>query len=220
MRSPLHHHPHPGRRPEGRHPASALALVLAAVTLAPVAPPAWAQEIVANRVTDVAVASLPEATEVRIATDSTPSYSIYTLPSPDRIFVDISNSVLEAGPGVITVARGAVAQVAYEQSGPSTSRFVISVFEQPFYDVEATDGALVITIEGTPESANTGGADLSAARNRAAQADGQYAEALRLVASLETELEASARQLETLRADQQEDTRDGDEQEEIAARVG
>lgn len=118
-----------------------LALVL---TFAPVA---FAQDLVSG----VQVTEMDEATEIRINAFDHPSYSVYRLRSPLRLFVDITGSSLEGDETVTDVENGVVTQVAmtqYEDDLASVTRVVIGFDQEALYNVESDGDDLVITIEG------------------------------------------------------------------------
>ncbi|MFT6397666.1 MAG: type IV pilus assembly protein PilQ [Bradymonadia bacterium] len=126
-----------------RFAARALALAMM-LTFAPLA---YGQDAV----TGVQVTELDEATEIRIHAFDHPSYSVYRLRSPLRLFVDITGSLLDGDETVTDVENGVVSQVAmtqYEDELTSVTRIVIGFEQEALYNVESDGDDLVITIEG------------------------------------------------------------------------
>ncbi len=126
-----------------RFAARALALALV-LTFAPLA---FAQDAV----TGVQVTELDEATEIRINAFEHPSYSVYRLRSPLRLFVDITGSTLDGEDTVADVQNGVVSQVAmtqYEDELASVTRVVIGFDQEALYNVDSDGDDLVITVEG------------------------------------------------------------------------
>ena len=122
--------------------ALAFALVLA------FAPAAFAE----NAVTGIDVAELEDATEIRIHAFDHPSYSVYRLRNPLRVFVDITDSELSTGDAVVNVDNGVISQVAttqYEDELSTVTRIVIGFDQEALYNVDSDGDDLVVTVEGT-----------------------------------------------------------------------
>ena len=122
--------------------ALAFALVLA------FAPAAFAE----NAVTGIDVTELEDATEIRIHAFEHPSYSVYRLRNPLRVFVDISDSQLPAGDTVDSIDNGVISQVAttqYEDELSIVTRIVIGFDQEALYNVDSDGTDLVVTVEGT-----------------------------------------------------------------------
>ncbi len=119
-----------------------------------VAMPASAQQIaeVSNRVTDITVDEAPDQTVIRIVGDTHPTYSVYRLRNPLRLFVDISNSDLDGAPTSIDVDNGVISQigsVSYEDELAQVTRVVIGFDADAMYDVVSDGTDLVITVDGS-----------------------------------------------------------------------
>ena len=137
----------PVRRQEpsmNRFAARALAFAL----LLAFAPVAHADDVV----TGIDVMELEDSTEIRIHAFDHPSYSVYRLRSPLRLFVDITDSRLEGGDSVVDVDNGVISQVAttqYEDELSVVTRIVIGFDQDALYNVDSDGDDLVVTVEGS-----------------------------------------------------------------------
>ena len=125
-----------------------VARALAAALLLAFAPVAHADDAV----TGIDVRELEDATEIRIHAFDHPSYSVYRLRSPLRLFVDISDSRLDGGDSVVNVDNGVISQVAttqYEDELSIVTRIVIGFDQDALYNVDSDGDDLVVTVEGT-----------------------------------------------------------------------
>ncbi len=106
-----------------------------------------------NDVRGVDVTQGDTATVVRISGDDRPTFSVYRLQRPLRLFVDISNSRLEDRLDTISVGNGVVADVSaveYADELTEVTRVIIGFEQDAPYDVVADGDDLVITIDGAP----------------------------------------------------------------------
>ena len=123
--------------------ALSVALVLA------FASPAWAQAL--NEIHGFAVTELEDATEIRISGDQHPTYSVYQLRNPSRLFVDVSNAVLAQETATQDVHNGVVSQVGavdYEDELAQVARLVVGFEREALYNVETEGRDVVIRIDG------------------------------------------------------------------------
>lgn len=123
-------------------------LLLAALVLA-VASPAWAQAL--NEIHGFDVTELEAATEIRISGDHHPTYSVYRLRNPQRLFVDVSNAALSGDALTEDVHNGVINQVgivAYEDELSQVARLVIGFDQDALYDVDTDGNDVVIRVDG------------------------------------------------------------------------
>lgn len=114
------------------------------------ASPAFAENGV-NLVRGVSVEETADATVIRVAGDEHPTYSVYQLRNPLRLFVDIANSDLVAESTQVRVDNGVVSQVAtveYVDAVAQVTRVVVGFEHDATYDVVSDGTDLVITIDG------------------------------------------------------------------------
>lgn len=114
--------------------------------------PASAQDAFTNQIEGVSVLEQAEHTEIRIAGDMNPTYSVYQLRNPLRLFVDISQSELASGEETIDVDNGVVDQVGvvgFEDELTSVTRVVVGFDQDALYDVEVDGDEVVVRIDGT-----------------------------------------------------------------------
>ena len=123
-----------------------------------VAGPAWAQSSgnkdgALNVVTKVAIEAQTNATRIVVEGNSTPTYSVFKLSNPLRLFVDISNS--ELGDGVrrapVEVNNGVISSVAvmeFSDEIQQITRVVVGFDTPATYDVTTEGDRVVIVVEG------------------------------------------------------------------------
>ncbi len=146
-----------------------------------------------NRIGPVTVEEGAEATIIRIAGTETPTYSVYRLRNPLRLFVDVSNGTLADEPELVDVRNGVVSQiatVAYDDELSDVARVVIGFDVDATYDVSTEGDSLVITVDGAERHAYVAAADDEA---RAALEAELAASAQRIAALEQARLQAEAR---------------------------
>lgn len=114
---------------------------------------AWASdgETADNRIGAVSIQETADATVIRIEGQTSPTYSVYRLRNPLRLFVDISNSEVADGGQTVDVYNGVVSQVAtveYDDTLTQVARVVIGFERDATYDVTTDGDALVVTVDG------------------------------------------------------------------------
>jgi type IV pilus assembly protein PilQ len=173
-----------------------------------------------NDVHGVTVAQSDDQTVIRIAGDDRPTFSVYRLQRPLRLFVDISSSRIDGAPASVSVDNGIIADVStveYSDDLTNVTRVVVSFLEDAPYDVVADGNDLVLTIDGAPVMAPMASTtpmevlgELQAGRERMqalelALSDAQSRAAAAEQEVLQTELErqrAEQQRLEALAAQQ------------------
>lgn len=104
-----------------------------------------------NQVSGVSVEETDDATVIRVRGNANPTYSVYRLRNPLRLFVDISDSTLAAPQDAVQVDNGVVSQVAaveYDDALTNVTRIVVGFDQDALYDVTSEGNDLVITIDG------------------------------------------------------------------------
>ncbi|MFT5991706.1 MAG: type IV pilus assembly protein PilQ [Bradymonadia bacterium] len=121
------------------------------VVLALVASPVAAQDTL-NQIEGVQLVEQDDHTEIRISGNSHPTYSVYRLRNPLRVFVDISQSELATDSNSVDVDNGVVSQLGvmdYADELMQTTRVVIGFDVDAMYDVDVDGNDIVVRVDGT-----------------------------------------------------------------------
>jgi type IV pilus assembly protein PilQ len=168
-----------------------------------------------NDVQGIHVEETDTQTVIRIAGDDHPTFSVYRLRTPLRLFIDVSGSQLEQELDPITLNNGVVGRIAaveYSDDVSDVTRIVIGFDQDVPYDVVADGHDLVITVDGTLRAAgsqNVAAAPavdatttqmLADARARTAALEGALADAERRASNAEADILSA--QLERERAEE------------------
>ncbi len=93
--------------------------------------------------------SSTEKVEISFLLDGCNTYNTFILKEPDRVVVDIPNTVLIGDPAQIPVNIHPVKSVRYAQFDKSTTRIVFDVIGQPQYSINTVEGRLVVSFSTT-----------------------------------------------------------------------
>ncbi|MEM1347808.1 MAG: type IV pilus secretin PilQ [Myxococcota bacterium] len=149
-----------------------------------------------NRVSTLEVKEGADGTYVRVQGTRTPTFSVFKLSDPPRLFVDIADSAMAEEASSQAVQNGVVEKVALvgvTDSGQSLTRVIIGFSQNAFYDVRAEGSDVVIFIDGAQRRAPDD-------RPKAAGDDARVNEAIRTLGKTRKRLEATEEELKTLRA--------------------
>jgi len=149
-----------------------------------------------NRVSTLEVQEGADGTYVRVRGTRTPTFSVFKLSDPPRLFVDIADSAMAAEASSQSVQNGVVDKVALvgvTDSGQSIARVIIGFSQNAFYDVRAEGSDVVIFIDGAQRRAPSD-------RPSASGGDARVSEAIRALGQTRKRLEDTEQELETLRA--------------------
>lgn len=122
------------------------------------AAPAFAQgagethnQAAVNSVGSLEVDELEDGTYIRIHGSSQPTFSVFKLTNPLRLFVDISGSRLDGEPVTKRVGNGVISKVAlidFEDNSQSVARLIIGFDKAAHYDVKADGKDVVVFVDG------------------------------------------------------------------------
>jgi len=116
--------------------------------------PAWAQSGAKsgmNTVETFTVSESDDGTFIRISGSQVPTFSVFKLNEPLRLFIDISNAELESDPKTERVDNGVISQVAllaFEDNVQSMTRVIIGFDEAAHYDVRTEGRDVVVFVDG------------------------------------------------------------------------
>jgi type IV pilus assembly protein PilQ len=149
-----------------------------------------------NRIGTVTVEETADHTVIRIEGEISPTYSVYRLRNPLRLFVDVSNSELAAEGATIDVYNGVVSQVAtveYDDTLTQVARVVIGFERDATYDVTAEGDTLVVTVDGTGRRAFVADSGATMGEEAARLASELAASRDRIAALEQAQMQAEAR---------------------------
>jgi type IV pilus assembly protein PilQ len=175
---------------------------------------------VANTIGSLQINEAKDGTYIRIRGSSEPTFSVFKLTNPLRLFVDISGSQLADEAVSKRVANGVISKVALigvEENSRSIARLIIGFDEASHYDVKADGKDVVVFVDG--EKRRKAPANVSELkdefedklqdkldqveskyRNKLAGSQGRYKDAMGKLGDTRSELEATEDKLAKLRA--------------------
>lgn len=143
---------------------------------------AWAAEgdEALNQISGVEVRETDAATEIVVRCTETPTFTVFKLTDPIRLFVDVSNADASRVTDPLVVENGVVGEVStlqYQDDLVNVARVIVTLDQNALYAVKAEGSRLVITVDasnrGTPSPAVAAGetAETSEAKARANEAE-------------------------------------------------
>lgn len=109
-----------------------------------------------NSVNKLDVSEAPKGTTIRIRGSSVPTFSVFKLADPPRLFVDISNSQLSSDGAPQHINNGVISQVAMlsvRDATQSVTRVIIGFERAAHYDVRTEGNDVVVFIDGASRRA-------------------------------------------------------------------
>jgi len=105
----------------------------------------------ANRISGITVREEPEETVITIAAERTPTFSVFKLEEPVRLFVDVPQGDISKVADGVMVDNGVLDRVATMQiksNGTPVGRIILGLRQSAAYDIKAIDRGIVIRIDG------------------------------------------------------------------------
>ena len=152
----------------------------------------------ANQVGALQVEERADGTYIRVQGSSVPTFSVFKMSDPPRLFVDISNSALTGRPITEAVRNGVISQVAMigvQDSAQAVTRVIIGFDQAAHYDVRAEGSDVIIFIDGARRQQQAPAAD----RETLAQQEARLREANAALTTTRQRLDANEAQLAQLR---------------------
>lgn len=146
------------------------------------------------------VQELKDGTYIRISGSLVPTFSVFKMADPPRLFVDISNSALDGRNSVQTVNNGVISHVAMlrvKSSAQAVTRVIIGFDKAAHYDVRAEGKDVVIFIDGKKRRKVAPATNLKA---NTSAADTKYKDAMSALGHTRNKLQKTQTQLAQLRA--------------------
>jgi type IV pilus assembly protein PilQ len=193
----------PRSTPAGLGKRLALAALLAAMTPLPAAA---GEPAVTNRLGQLAVRETDSATEIVVTGSGAPTFTVFKLSDPVRLFIDVSNADTTSIDGPVEIDNGVVGEVTalqFNDSQAQVGRIVVGLEVDALYKVQAQGNQLVVTVDASqrkrkavplaaapaPDPAAAG--RLAALESRAAEAERRAREAEARSQALATEARAA-----------------------------
>jgi hypothetical protein len=105
-----------------------------------------------NRIHEVVVSQTGDETVVEVRGDVEPTYSVFMLSGPPRLFVDIANAELVSPEQSWEFESGAVTSVSVQSADDDVvraARIIVRMLEPVFYDVSSTEQTLRIQLDAS-----------------------------------------------------------------------
>ena len=108
-----------------------------------------------NRITNFKIEEGKNGTHVRIKGSAIPTFSVFKLNAPLRLFVDVANSELAGDAKSIKVNNGVLSQISileFKDSHQSVTRIIIGFDKSAHYDVKTEGNDVVVFVDGQKRS--------------------------------------------------------------------
>jgi type IV pilus assembly protein PilQ len=103
-----------------------------------------------NKLQEIAVKEDPAATLIRISGSETPTFNVFRLNDPPRLFIDIAAGDIGAVDGTVEVFNGVVARVgtlSYNKAGSKFARVIVTFESDAPYDVSARGNDILVVVD-------------------------------------------------------------------------
>lgn len=179
---------------------------------------AWAQtdaNAAMNSVNAMSVDEQSDGTLIRISGTKVPTFSVFKLNEPLRLFIDISNATLGSEPETKKIENGVISQVSllsFEDNLQSMTRVIIGFDQSAHYDVRTEGQDVVVFVDGEKRRAKGGqvahltqtlekrNADLEQREQRLRQAEERYRAETQRADSARARLSETESELKSLRS--------------------
>ncbi len=104
-----------------------------------------------NQISTFQIEEENEGTVVRIKGTAIPTFSVFKLNAPLRLFVDVANSELGGDPKSVKVNNGVLSQISvleFKDSHQSVTRVIIGFDKSAHYDVKTEGNDVVVFVDG------------------------------------------------------------------------
>lgn len=164
------------------------------------------QKLTVNAIKKIGVDESGETTVIRIEGATKPTFSVFRLQSPTRIFVDIVNADVSAVSDPVWVENGVIGQVGALQVA-TTGRIVITLSRSNLYQVKADGNVIRVIIDAAGRKKRVQPMEIATKKKVIKQLDAQIGEKKELLKKLR-----SAREKEELLKNQVAEARKREEQ--------
>jgi type IV pilus assembly protein PilQ len=140
--------PMPRLLPAGLGKRLALAALLGAMLPGPV----HAGDPVTNRLGKLAVRETEASTEIVVTCTDAPTFTVFKLNDPIRLFIDVSNADTAQINGPVEIDNGVVGEVSalqFNDSQATVGRIIVGLEVDALYKVQASGNQLVVTVDAS-----------------------------------------------------------------------
>jgi type IV pilus assembly protein PilQ len=127
-------------------------LALAALLGAMVPVPVHAGDPVTNRLGKLAVRETDASTEIVVTCTDAPTFTVFKLNDPIRLFIDVSNADTAQLNGPVEIDNGVVGEVSalqFNDSQATVGRIIVGLEVDALYKVQASGNQLVVTVDAS-----------------------------------------------------------------------
>lgn len=113
----------------------------------------------ANRIHKITYSEEADETVIKVTADETPTFSVFKLDDPVRLFVDVSRGETEPVSNPIVVDNGVIDQIGtlqFKSGGVPVGRVIIGLRDNAPYDVSSQGNQIVIRVDGQGRRASEG----------------------------------------------------------------
>ena len=113
---------------------------------------ASADDQATNRLGNLAVRETEQATEIVVTCTGAPTFTVFKLNDPIRLFIDVSNADTSALSGPVEIDNGVVGEVSalqFNDSMAHVGRIIIGLEVDALYKVQANGNQLVVTVDAS-----------------------------------------------------------------------
>ncbi|WP_168210793.1 type IV pilus secretin PilQ [Persicimonas caeni] len=183
----------------------------------------------ANSVGSLEINEAQDGTYIRVHGTSDPTFSVFKLTNPLRLFVDISGSQLDGDAITKRVGNGVISKVAlidFDENSQSVARLIIGFDTAAHYDVKADGNDVIVFVDGdkrrkSPKNVAKLQDKLdqveSKYRAKLASSEDRYNQAMSKLGNTRSELEATEQKLEQLRAEMTKAS--GEQRDRLASKI-
>lgn len=183
----------------------------------------------ANSVGSLEIDEAQDGTYIRVHGTSDPTFSVFKLTNPLRLFVDISGTQLDGDAITKRVGNGVISKVAlidFDENSQSVARLIIGFDTAAHYDVKADGNDVVVFVDGdkrrkSPKNVAKLQDKLdqveSKYRAKLDNSEQRYEKAMGQLGATRGELEATERKLEQLRVEMTEAS--GEQRSRLASKI-
>jgi type IV pilus assembly protein PilQ len=153
-----------------------------------------------NQVRSVQVTERADGTYIWLEGTQVPTFSVFKLTDPLRLFIDVSNSEIVDTPEDRNVGNGVVSRVALfglNEEGEQSTRLIVGFDQAAHYDVRADGNKIVVYVDGAKRHERR---DLASTRPDPSDAEAQR-EAIEAQKALGRQLATRTAQLEQLQSE-------------------
>ncbi|MBU1898944.1 AMIN domain-containing protein, partial [Myxococcota bacterium] len=118
---------------------------------------AWAEQPARNTITGLEVKEAAEVTRVIVHGDAKPTFTVFKLNDPARVFIDLSNADISALKAPVLVDNGVIERITplqFQDKVVHVARLIVTLEQDARYAVKTQGHSLVIELDAAKRTAN------------------------------------------------------------------